>query len=613
MTQEGLKLASEFDPASDDAWRALVEKTLKGKDFDRAMISKSYDDINIHALYTKDTMVQGQRPESRQGEWQILAAHSNPDAEKTNQAILDDLERGASALSLKIASGATPGIAASQLGKALEGVYLNMVGFSLVPGEEYAETSAELLKLLQERDYKTEEVKGCLGIDPIGTLAQTGRLLQPMNEALATGVEVAKGYAGYQHVAAFMADGTPYHMAGATEAQEIGMMLSTAVSYLRSMETAGLELSDAANNVQFTVAADADVYMTVAKIRAARLLWQQVLEACGVENTKMNITAAGSARMMTVRDPWVNMLRGTTACFGAAIGGADTICIMPHDALIGMSSSFARRIARNIQIVLQEESNLSKVADPAAGAYAFETITSDLAAKAWTYFQSLEAKGGVTPLLASGELKEELNAAWEKRRVNLAKRKDAVTGVSEFPHIHEDAIEEVETFAEVLIDLKPAGCEVDPLPNHHLAEDFEALRDRSDAMLQASGKRPQVFVANLGMPADYTARSTFAKNFFEAGGIEAVQSENIASADDAKTAFEKSGAEFAILCSSDGQYEAIGEAVAEVLKSAKHVYLAGKPSNSEALKSAGVESFIFMGCNVLETLQNAYAMMGENS
>ncbi|UTW57536.1 methylmalonyl-CoA mutase small subunit [Kordiimonas sp. SCSIO 12603] len=613
MTQEGLKLASEFDPASDEAWRALVEKTLKGKDFDRAMISKSYDDINIHALYTKDTMVQGSRPESRQGEWQILAAHSTPDAGKTNQAILDDLERGASALSLKVASGATPGIAVTELGNALEGVYLNMVGFSLVPGEEYSAVSKNFLGLLKKRAYKAEEVKGCLGIDPIGTLAQTGRLLQPMDEALATGVEVAEDYAEYQHVAAFMADSTPYHMAGATEAQEIGLMLSTAVSYLRSMETAGLELSDAAKNIHFTVAADADVYMTVSKIRAARLLWQQVLEACGVKDTKMNITAAGSARMMTVRDPWVNMLRGTTACFAAAVGGADTICIMPHDALIGMSSGFARRIARNIQIVLQEESNLSKVADPAAGAYAFETITSDLSAKAWAYFQSLEAKGGVTPLLASGDLKEELNTAWEKRRINLSKRKDAVTGVSEFPHIHEDTIEEVEAFAEVMADLKPAVCEADPLPNHRLAEDFEALRDRSDAMLQSSGKRAQVFVANLGTPADYTARSTFAKNFFEAGGIEAVQSENIATADDAKTAFEKSGAEFAILCSSDSQYEAMGEAVATALKDAKHVYLAGKPVNGDALKAAGVESFIFMGCNVLATLQNAYDIMGENS
>ncbi len=614
MTKDGLNLASEFAPATDSAWRALVEKTLKGKDFDRVMTSKSYDDISINALYTKDSMVQGPRPQTRNGEWLVSAAHWNRDAEQTNQAIMEDLERGVSALAIRIASGAFTGVAASDLAKALEGVYLNMVGFNLIPGEEFEASSREMLNFLQIKGHDKGEIKGCLGIDPIGTLAQSGRLLTTTDEALAQSTKIAVGAAEYPNLATFMAEGTPYHNAGGTEAQELGLMLSTAVTYLRAMEKAGIDLQVAAKNIHFTVAADTDVYLTVAKLRAARLLWQQVLTACGLGDIPMHLSAVSSLRMMTVKDPWVNILRGTSACFGAAIGGADSICVMPHDLMLGMSSKFARRIARNIQIILQEESSLSKVVDPAAGAFSFETITSDLVAKAWKYFQKIENDGGIVAKLKTDSLQIELTASWDKKRLNLAKRKDAVTGISEFPNIHEDEITDIEPLHSVE-SIKPAGMTVTPIPFHRLAEEYETLRSASDVIEKQTDKRPKIFLANLGTAADFTGRSTFAKNYFEAGGIEAVGTEGFEQAADLVNAYKEANTPIAIVCSSDGKYVDAGPDMVRALKEAGavHVYLAGKPKNSEELTTAGVGTYIYMGSNVLATLENAYKILGENS
>jgi len=616
MSNEDLKLAAMFEPATEEAWRQLVDRAIAGRDFDKVMTSETYDGIRIEGLYSEGNARVAGRPISREGAWGTVVPHWNPDVAATNAAILVDLERGATGLALRLQAGRFPGIPAEKLKEALEGVYLNMAAFTLVPGEEFSTAARTMVTLIEERGDQPADIQGRLGVDPIGTLAQTGRLKTSLADAMAEGAEIASFVSGrYPNVASFMADSGPYHMAGATEAQELGIMMATGVAYLRSMVDAGMDLAAAAGQVAFSMAADADVSLTIAKYRAARLLWAAVLKECGLEDApKMALSGVSSLRMMSVKDPWVNILRATAACFGAGIGGADDICILPHDSMVGMSSGFARRIARNVQIILQEESGLSRVQDPAAGSYAFESITSDLAAKAWEYFQKIESLGGLEKALAARAVQEDLANAWAGRRQNLAKRKDAITGVSEFPDIDEKPIVNTGAMPAEPTDLTPAGVTIEPLAFHRLPEDFEKLRAFSDACLEKDGTRPLIYLANIGNPSDYTARTTFAKNFFEAGGIKAVSGEGGTDAGAITDAFKASGAKLAVLCSSDDQYAALGQDVAVCLKKAgAHVYLAGRPLNADELKIAGVDEFIYMGCDVLEVLAQAHVKAGASA
>jgi methylmalonyl-CoA mutase len=308
--------------------------------------------------------------------------------------------------------------------------------------------------------------------------------------------------------------------------------------------------------------------------------------------------------MMTQRDPYVNMLRVTIAAFAAGLGGANAVTVLPFTAALGLPDAFARRVARNTQLILLEESNLAKVADPAAGSGGIEDLTDQLCRAAWTLFQGIEKTGGVAPSLESGLIQKqvaETRAAHEKA---IATRKDPLTGTSEFPHLSENAVKVLQAASQPA----PASSE-NALPSIRLAEPFEKLRDASDAILKATGTRPKVFLATLGKPADNIARATFAKNFFEAGGIEAVEF----AGRDLAAAFNSSGAALACLCSSDEVYarEAADVARALAAAGATRVYLAGRPGDlADALKHAGVQSYVFAGCDALATLQAAYALLG---
>jgi methylmalonyl-CoA mutase len=317
---------------------------------------------------------------------------------------------------------------------------------------------------------------------------------------------------------------------------------------------------------------------------------------------------------MTRRDPYVNILRTTIATFSAGVGGADAIAVLPFTAAIGLPNRFARRIARNTQLLLLEESNVARVADPAAGSGGIEELTDKLCRAAWALFQEIEAAGGAPAGLEKGLIQEKIAKVRTGHEAATAHRKDALTGTSDFPNL-------AEAKAEVL-DLKPvplappvANFTYPPLRPMRLAEPFEQLRDTSDALLAKTGKRPKVFLANLGTLAEFTSRASFAKNFFEAGGIEAIASDGYKSREDMIAAFKTSGAKLACLCSSDVIYErdAADAVKALMAAGATHIYLAGRPKDADALKAAGVGTFIFAGCDALRTLQAAHGILGAES
>ncbi len=395
-----------------------------------------------------------------------------------------------------------------------------------------------------------------------------------------------------------VADGRPVHAAGGSEAQELAFVLSTAVAYLRALEALGIPLEEARRAIYFRLAADQDQLFTMAKFRALRRLWAEIEDACGLAPERAIVTAETAWRMMTKRDPHGNIVRATIASLAAALGGADAISVLPFTAALGVPDAFARRVARNIQGILIEESNLHRVADPAAGSGAIEALTGKLAERAWSLFQDIERDGGLAEVLTSGSLRAAIAKVRAEREARVARRKEPVVGTSDFPDLHEDP---VAVLAPVRKDSTASAKGLPPLPRMRLAEPFERLRDRSDAYLSEHGARPKIFLALLGRPSDFTARASFAKSLLEAGGIEAVEG----SLQD----FASSGATLACLCSSDKVYAAEGAKAAEALitAGARYVYLAGKPRDGgEALQAAGVGTFLFQGCDALGLLEQIY-------
>jgi methylmalonyl-CoA mutase len=323
------------------------------------------------------------------------------------------------------------------------------------------------------------------------------------------------------------------------------------------------------------------------------------------------VTAETAWRTMAQRDPWTNLLRGSIAAFAAGVGGADAIAVLPFTAALGPPDPFARRIARNIQLLLLEESNIWRVSDPAAGAGGIEDLTSKLAQAAWALFQKVEQAGGAPAALEAGLIQDKVAGVRAEREKAVALRREVLTGTSDYPLLSEAKVEVLDV-KPVTPAAYPVNIEYAPLPAIRLAEPFEKLRDASDSALAKTGSRPKVFLANLGAPTEFNARATFAKNFFEAGGIEAITNDGFAHDAEMVNAFRDSDASIACLCSSDDIYMARATSAARALKSAgaAHVYLAGRPKDADALKAAGVGSFIFAGCDALAVLQAAHKLTG---
>ena len=451
------------------------------------------------------------------------------------------------------------------------------------------------------------------GLDPLGACAVWGSSPYSWPEVVPAVTGAIKGLATMGFKGPFAAaDGRVVHDAGGSEVQELAFVLACGVAYLRAIEQAGVPLEEAQGMVYARLSADADQFLTLAKFRAMRLLWARVEQASGLTPKPMFIAADTAWRMLTQRDAYVNMLRATMATFSAGLAGANTIAVLPHTLALGLPDDFARRVARNTQLILLEESNLAKVSDPAAGSGGIETLTKQLCEAAWVLFQEIEKAGGIFAALEQNLIQRKVAATRAIREANIAKRRDVLTGASEFPNLHETNAAVLEARPIELAPYGEAKFKFDPLSPMRLAAPFEALRDKSDARLKSSGARPKVFLANLGTPADFTARATFAKSFFETGGIEAVDTEGFADPAALAAAFKASGADIACLCSSDKVYAGQAEAAAKALQAAgaRHIYLAGRPGEQEAaLRGAGVSDFIFAGGDALAMLQQAWQRM----
>ncbi|WP_435108731.1 methylmalonyl-CoA mutase family protein [Nocardiopsis synnemataformans] len=605
--------ADGFPAATRERWRELVAGVLRksGVPEDRladtpesALATHTYDGFDIEPLYTSDPpaadpgfpglapFVRGHRPGGAVPEgWDIRARHTDADPAVLRRRLHADLMNGVS--SLWIAVGGT-GLPVSALGQALSDVHLDLAPVVLDAGADHADAATALLDAHADAGVPDGRIISHLGIDPLGTAALAGERPDVIDPARLA-AELARGRPG---LGLLVADGRLVHNAGGSDAQELGFAVAAGTAYLRALHAAGMDLPDAARRIEFRLAANADQFGVIAKLRAVRAMWDQVLDASGVpaDQRAMRLHAATSEAMMTRRDPHVNMLRTTVACFAAGVGGADAVTVAPFDSAVGLPDDFARRIARNTQSLLIEESHLARVIDPAGGSFYVEALTRDLYRAGWAFFRELEAAGGAAEAVAHGLLRERVDAVWTRRRLDLAHRRSPLTGVSEFPNADETPL------VRSADPARPPAPVPGGFPVRRYADDYEALRDRSDARAGDTGRRPTAFLATLGPVAAHTARASFAANLLAAGGVASHDPGPLDGAAAVAEAFAASGSRVAVLCSSDAVYAEQAEDAARALRraGARMVLLAGAPR--DVYREAGVDAFAHRGCDAVALL-----------
>jgi methylmalonyl-CoA mutase len=617
---DDLRLAADFAPATYDDWRKLVDGVLKGAPFEK-LVGKTYDGLKIEPIYSRTQNAAPIAGRAQAAPWQIMQRIDHPDAAAANAQALRDLENGANGLTLVFAGangahgfGLDP--TAEALEKVLDGVFIDAgISIELQVGPQSRMAAIHMAEYVKRKGIDPAACSIRFGLDPIGACAVWGSSPYSWPEIVPAVTGAAKGLTAMGFKGPFaVADGRVIHDAGGSEVQELAFVLAAGVQYLRALESAGVTLEDAQGTIYARLSADADQFLTMAKFRALRLLWARIEQSCGLTPKPLFVAAETAWRMLTRRDPYVNMLRATIATFSAGLGGADSITVLPHTLALGLPDAFARRAARNTQLVLLEESNLAKVADPAAGSGGIETLTQQLCEAAWALFQEIEKAGGIFEALEQNLIQRKVAATRAVREANIAKRKEVLTGATEFPNLHEAHIAVLDAEPIALARYGETKITFDALAPMRLAGPFEQLRDKSDDILKKNGARPKVFLANLGTPADFTARATFAKSFFETGGIEAIDTEGFSDPTTLGLASRTSGAALACLCSSDRVYAEQATAAAKALQASgvKHIYLAGRPGEQEAsFRAAGVNDFVFAGGDVLAALQEIYKRMDQ--
>ncbi|SHJ66872.1 methylmalonyl-CoA mutase [Tessaracoccus bendigoensis DSM 12906] len=612
-----ISLAADFNTPSQQDWEKEVLKVLnrkrpEGKELDinqayKRLTSTTVDGLTIKPLYTIEDGVDelgypGVAPfvrgtTVRNGDmdaWEIAQLQENPDVADAHREILTDLERGDTAVYLRVDPDA---VRIDDLDKVLQGVLLNLAPVYLTSRTQQLAAAAKLSEYLRDSEADNASVSGNLGVDPIAAAALAGT--KPDLTVVPKAFDLA---CAFPNVRPLVVDSTIYNSAGAGDVHELAYAIATGVEYVRALVDAGVSVDDAFGALIFRVSATTDQFATIARLRALRGLWSRVGEVLGVTEAKRGAIqhAVTSLREITRDDSYVNILRGTIATFAAAAGGAEIQTVLPFDTIAGLPTDMSRRVARNTQIVLAEESNIGRVNDPAGGSWFVESLTRQLSEKAWALFQQLDADG-FAAALADGTVKAQLDEVNEARAARLATRKTPITGVSMFPNYTEAPVERT---------ARPAAPALAGLQVVRDSQVFEDLRDRSDAA-RAAGNEPKVLLAALGARRDFGGREGFTSNLYHVGGIATVLAEG-STPEDFVRQLKENDAKIVVLVSSAKVYAAQGIAVAKALREAgaEEVLVAGQVKELGEGGAEVVDGNVFDGMNVVELLTNTLNKLG---
>ena len=623
MAEEKLNMLAEFPAISAKTWKEKIVADLKGADFDKKLVWRTSEGFNVQPYYRQEDLkglkttvsAPGQFPYVRgtktTNEWAIrqnICATKN--ARKANAKALDILNKGVTSLGFCLNAEK---LSYRYIKTLLEGIKLDAVAINFnVCACKAPELANILVRLVGRSGYDFKAVTGSINVDPIKNMLLKGKPLtkEQVAEKIVATVKAAKTLVNFRVVGV---NSVALNNSGAYCAQELAYALAWGAEYMTMMTEAGLPNYLAARSIRFNMGIGGNYFMELAKFRAARLLWAKIVEAYKApvftaalkEAAKMNVSAETSRFNMTIFDAYVNMLRTQTETMSAALAGVDEIVVTPFDATYEEPTEFAERIARNQQLLLKEESHFDKVVDPAAGSYYIENLTNSIAEEAWKQFLAIQEEGGMYELVAAGKVQEAMAATLKARLSDVAKRKEVILGSNQFPNFTEKAGKKIKEVACGCCCAKPENA-IATLPVARAAEEFEALRLETEA----AKKQPVAFMLTIGNLAMRIARAQFSCNFFACAGYKVIDNNGFKSVAEGIKAARKAKADIVVLCSSDDEYATYAPQAWLQLEDAKEVFVvAGAPACTEDLQKLGIENFINVRVNVLETLKKFNAQL----
>jgi methylmalonyl-CoA mutase len=619
-TKEQLNLKKDFPPPKWEDWKQLVIDSLKGADYEKVMCKSTYEGITLKPIYRREDIkdlgfadsepgqmpyVRGNDPQKLVEEgWYVAQAQTNSKLKELNRILKNELMRGLNMVNLRLKHDDFPqGIkikSSKDLQNVLDGIDLKAAPLFIQMDIDDPDLFSFLDEYVTRQGTSLRDLKGCMGFDPTSEFARKGYMSLPLHDLWQKlsnfVIDRANRAPGLR---SFIIDGTVYEAAGASSSQELAMVLSTAIGYIQGLLETGMDIDTIAKLFAVKLSLGSNFFMEIAKIRAFRLIWAEMIQAFGGSNESCKIWIHGKTAFSnkSTYDLYVNMLRTTTESFSGVIGGVDSLETDAFDLVANDDNPFARRIARNQQLILGEEAHFTKVADPAGGCYYIESLTAELAEISWKIMQEIEESGGMVRSLRSGKIHAMIEKTAKARIDAVHKRRDVFVGVNMYANPDDIATREIEH--NTLDDSKAAvKLECGALPKLRIVSSLEDLRRR------ISAKAPKIMLLNIGKVSEYKARADFASGFFQVGGYSVLAEDAFADPEEAIAKANASGADAFCICSTDENYVSLVPAICSKLES-KNIILAGYPKDKvEQYKADGIALFIHIRANVYDTLKD---------
>lgn len=610
------KLFSEFQAPTTQEWLDKIQVDLKGADFQKRLVWRTPEGFSVQPFYRREDAEGLQTPDALPGEfpfvrgnrkhdntWFVRQEIKEADAKSANAKAKDILNKGVDSLAFHI-----PGSSVSReyVEELLDGIYCDCIEVNFSTCKRHTVELAQILTAyFEEKGYDKERITGSIDWDPMEKMVMAGRNTEPLLALAPTLVETLKDYPGFRCITV---NSVSLGNAGAYIIQELGYAMAWGNEYLQLLTDAGVDPDLAAGKMKFNMGVSENYFMEIAKFRAARLLWAQIVKQYSPRSESacmMCVNAVTTTYNMTVFDAYVNLLRSQTETMSAALAGVHSIVVTPFDTPYERPDDFSERIARNQQLLLKEECHFGTVADPAAGSYYVEELTTSLAKEAWNIFLKMEEEGGFLAAVKAGKVQDDINATNEKRHTLAAQRREFILGTNQFPNFTEKSDGKTPLTA-------CCGCghkEESTLKAIHatrLAADFETLR----LATEKAEKQPVAFMLTIGNLVWRQARAQFSCNFLAAAGYKVIDNLGFASVEEGVDAALKAGADIVVLCSSDDEYAEHAVPAFKYLDGRAIFIVAGAPACSEELKAEGIENFIHVKVNQLETLKMLNEKMG---
>ena len=610
------KLFTEFQAPTTQEWLDKIEVDLKGADFQKKLVWRTNEGFNVQPFYRREDLANLKTPDALPGEfpfvrgnkkdsneWYVRQNIKVDDPVEANKKALDILNKGIDSIGFRFGGDM---VSPSFIETLLKDIRLDIVEVSYRTCPRHAVELAEILvKYFEKQGYDKEKIVGGVGFDPIDKMLQKGKDTTPMLAQLPKLVETLKDYPNLRCV---MVHSDTLNNAGAYIVQELGYALAWGNEYLQELVDAGVDVDTAAKSIKFYMGISENYFMEIAKFRAARLLWAQIVKqyepkcdcAC-----KMIINASTSTYNQTLFDSYVNLLRSQTEAMSAALGGVHSMVVTPFDAPYEKATDFSERIARNQQLLIKEESHFNRIVDPSAGSYYIEHLTDALAQEAWKFFLKIEDEGGFLEAVKKGIVQDDINATNVKRHGDAAKRKEFLLGTNQFPNFTEKS--EGKRAQGAACCCHGDGCEptFKKLETTRLAADFEDLRIHTEET-----KVPTAFMLTIGNLAMRQARAQFSCNFLACAGYKVIDNLGFKTVEEGVDAALKANADIVVICSSDDEYAEYAIPAFKYLNGRAMFVVAGAPACMDDLKAAGIENFIHVRCNVLDTLKEYNQKLG---